>query len=265
MVEFYTKRCVRDSKLGELSGQRGNGSSSEDYLQHSSWKKSFYRRKVLPMSNRVESSLYKAVWLNCAAIAGIVIGLWSGHQSLPSEALGRLAVFVLATFNLLFLVAQPRVTRSSEANTVFREAWAALSERPLVTVLVALQLWAVGRFVGAVITLGKAYGSSQAAAQNLQGRVLLGLALLAAVGLLWLVGAAGLWQTRRWAWWLVLVLNALAAGTSVVIQLFRRDEFLVDPVALAMICFLLLPATRIQFMTQRVLPPDSSRDIAAIP
>jgi hypothetical protein len=194
----------------------------------------------------------KTFWLNCAVCAGIIVGLWSAPQSVSGQVTGTVAVAFFSLFNLLFLVAQPRVAkRPAEAGSnVYKEAWCAIAEKPLISVLVLMQLWGVGRCLGSVITLGRAYANPQTVSQNLQGRVLLVCALLAFVGLLWLAGAAGIWKTQTWAWWLALALNGLAAGTTMLIQMFKRDEFLIDPVSVLMFVLLILPVTRRQFKTQ---------------
>jgi hypothetical protein len=204
------------------------------------------------VQSNIEPSLSRTVWMNCAVVSGIVIGLWSTPQSLSDEATGRIAVFFLAVFNLLFLVAQPRLAqRSSDTrSTLFKETWVAITERPLVTVLVAMQLWAVAQCVGTSIAFGKAYATPEAVAKNLQGRVLLGCALMSAVAVLWLIAAVGLWRTRVWARWLALALNGMAVGLTTFIQLFKRDEFLIDVVSAVMVVLLLLPTTRRIFKSQ---------------
>lgn len=205
------------------------------------------------MQSKVDPTLPRAVWLNCAAVAGIVIGLWSTPQSLSDEATSRIAVFSLAVVNLLFLVAQPRLAQLSTdgRSTIITEAWAAIAERPLTAVLVAMQLWGVARGIGTSIALGKAYATPEAVARNLQGKVLLACALLSAVAVLWLVAAVGLWLTRTGAWWLALALNGLAAGVTTFIQLLKRDTFLIDPISVAMVVLLLLPPTQRTFRHHR--------------
>jgi O-antigen ligase len=185
-------------------------------------------------------------------VAGIIVGFWSAPQLLSGQVTGTVAVAFFSWFNLLFLVAQSRVAkRPAEARSnVYKEAWCAIAKRPLISVLVLLQLWGVARCLGSVMTLGRAYSNPETVSQDLQGRVLLVCALLAIVGLLWLAGAAAIWKTRTWSWWLALALNGLAAGTTMLIQMFKRDEFLIDPVAVLMFVLLILPVTRRQFKTQ---------------
>jgi hypothetical protein len=67
---------------------------------------------------------------------------------------------------------------------------------------------------------------------------------LAAVGVLWLLSAIGLWQTRNWAWWLVLCLNGLASLITIVLQLLKRDQFLIDLLATGAVLLLLSSPTR---------------------
>jgi len=204
------------------------------------------------LDRKIESPYLRAIWLNCAVIPGIVLGLWNAPHTISAEATGRVAVFFFAFTNLLFLIAQRRQRSLSSQRTLFREAWATVAERPVITALVIMQLWAVARCVGSVIILSRAYSSPQAAAQNLRGRVVLAGVLLVIVGFLWLASAAGLWQTKMWAWWVALVLNVLSAGISILLQMFKLDQFLIDPVATLMVVLLLWPATRRLFKTYSV-------------
>lgn len=210
-----------------------------------------------PLPQKDELSLFKVVGLNCAVIVGIVVGFWSSPKSLSAQMAGCVAVFFFAFFNLLFLVAPLRLAQRSAdtQSNIYREAWDAIAERPLISTLVLLQLWAVARCLGTVIGFGRAYASPQVASQNLQGRMLLACAVFVVVGLLWLAGAVGIWRTQAWAWWPALVLNGLAAGITIVIQLFKLDQFLIDPVAVTMVVLLMLPNTRRLFRTP-VLPVE---------
>ena len=143
---------------------------------------------------------------------------------------------------------------SANRSDIYKEAWAAMAERPIITVLVILQLWAVARCLGTVISFGRAYSTPQIASQNLQGRTVIFCAVMAFVGLLWLTSAAGIWHRKIWAWWLALVLNVVDAGTTSLIQLFAPHQFLIDVIALLAIVLLLLHPTRLQFRTQAPLP-----------
>lgn len=200
----------------------------------------------------VNGKSHRAIWLNCAVVAGIIIGFSTSGYSLSAQAMGIVAVSFLALFNLVFLEAQPRLAESASGNrsSVYKEAWSAIAERPIITMLVALQLWAVARCLGTVITLAKAYSTPQIASQNLQGRTVMLCAAMSFVGLLWLTSAAGIWRRRAWAWWLALVLNGIDAGTTILIQLVAPHQFLVDVIALIAIALLLLPKTRPLFRTQ---------------
>jgi hypothetical protein len=203
---------------------------------------------------KIGGNVLKALWLNCAVVVGIALGFRSTPQSLSGQAMGIVAVFFFSLFNLLFLVAQPRLAKAStEAHSnIYKEAWCAIAERPLISLLVLMQLWGVARCLGSVITLARAYSIPQTISQNLQGRVLLACTSLALVALLWLASAAGIWRTQGWAWWLAFVLNGLAGGTTVLTQLFATDQFLIDPVAVVMVVMLILPNTRRKFKTQAV-------------
>ncbi len=203
------------------------------------------------MDEKAKLSLSKALGLNCAMIGGIILGLWSARQSLSGQVIGRLVVFSLAFFNLLFLVASPRlVQRSADTQSnIYIEAWGAITERPLISALVLMQLWGVARCLGTAIGFGRAYASPQAISQNVQGRMSVACAVFVLEGLLWLAGAVGIWRTSPWTWWLAIVLNGLAAGTTIAIQLFKVDQFLIDPVAVSMVVLLMLPSTRWMFRT----------------
>jgi hypothetical protein len=207
----------------------------------------------------MSKKLVKAIWLNCAAIAGIIIGLSSAGRSLSGQAAGRVAVFFFAGFNLLLLEAQPRLAqRDAEVRgNLYKEAWTAIAERPIISLLVLMQLWAVARCPGTVITVGRAYTTPQIASQHLQGRVVMLSTVMVLVGMLWLASAAGIWRRRAWAWWLAIALNTLDAGTTILIQVLKPNQFLIDPVAVLAIILLLLPSTRPMFrgkMTVAVLP-----------
>jgi hypothetical protein len=142
----------------------------------------------------MSKKLVKAIWLNCAAIAGSIIGLSSAGHSLSGQATGRVAVFFFAGFNLLLVEAQPRLAqRAAEIRgNLYKEAWAAIAERPIISLLVLMQLWAVARCLGTVITFGRAYSNPQIASQHFQGRVVMLSTAMALVGMLWLVSAAGI-------------------------------------------------------------------------
>jgi hypothetical protein len=196
--------------------------------------------------------LAKEIWLNCAVVAGIIIGLSTSGQSLSAQAASIVAVFFFALFNLLFLEAQPRLAQKATTNRsdLYKEACAAMAERPVITVLVIFQLWAAARCLGTVISFCRAYSAPQIVSQNLQGKTVMFCTAMAFVGLLWLVSAAGIWHRRVWAWWLALVLNGVDAGTTTLVQLFAPHQFLVDIIALLAIALLLLPRTRLLFRTQ---------------
>jgi hypothetical protein len=76
-------------------------------------------------------------------VLGVLIGF---RTAIPvsAEWTARIAVFFLALFNLMFFVAAPRIAAAKAEGGVVRspygEVWAAISERPVVTVLCAIQL-----------------------------------------------------------------------------------------------------------------------------
>lgn len=198
--------------------------------------------------NRLKS----AIVLNTAAICGVLIGFWQSSQVLSAEAISRTAVFLVAFVNLMFFVIRPRIRSMSAGDGVrphpLRESWRVFSERPIVTALVFVQVWAVARVLGSIILILRSYNSEYVRSlpniQSTRSRLILASVWLAAVGVLWLLSAIGLWQTRNWAWWLALCLNGLASLITIVLQLLKRDQFLIDLLATGAVLLLLSSPTR---------------------
>jgi hypothetical protein len=61
---------------------------------------------------------------------------------------------------------------------------------------------------------------------------------MAVVAVLRSFAAIGLWRSDPWAWRLALFRNGLAAAVSIALQLVKRDEFLLDPLAIAAVALL---------------------------
>lgn len=193
-----------------------------------------------------------AIVVNVAAVCGVFIGFWQSSQALSAEATSRTAVFLLAFVNLMFFVIRPRIKSISAGDGIrphpLRETWHVFSERPIVTALVFVQVWAVARVLGSIILMLRTYNSEYVRSlpniQSVRSRLILVSVCLAAVGVLWLLSAIGLWQTRNWAWWLALCLNGLASLITIVLQLLKRDQFLIDLLATGAVLLLLSSPTR---------------------
>jgi hypothetical protein len=205
-------------------------------------------------------SLEQVVLWNVAIVAGIGIGFLGIERYPAPNVTGRIAVFSLAFFNLLLVGLKNR----SEGQHQMRSVWTVLAQRPLISTLVTLQLWSAGQGIGAVISLVSAYHSPQVLSQQLQGRLILVSFVMSVVAALWLAGAFGLWQQRKWAWWLALILNSLSASACVILQVaailvLKHNEFLLDLVATAMVVLLVLRRTRPLFGVEDIGKMDVHR------
>jgi uncharacterized membrane protein (DUF2068 family) len=198
------------------------------------------------------TKLKSAIVVNVAAVSGVLIGFRQSSQALSAEATARIAVFLLAFVNLLFFVIRPRIRSMSAGDGIrphpLTESWRVFSERPIVTALVSVQVWAVARVLGSIILMIRSYNSEYVRSlpniQSVRSRLILVSVCLAAVGVLWLLSAIGLWQTRNWAWWLALCLNGLASLTTILLQLLKHDQFLIDVLATGAVILLLSSPTR---------------------
>jgi len=204
----------------------------------------------MPSESRLKWT--KVVWLNAVMVCGIWLGFWSSHQSLSAQATSRIAIFFLAFFNMLFFVVQPRLAHASLEEGVrrnqYREFCTVLSERPVITALLFMQLWGAARSLASVITILRTYDSDYVRAMPNPGsinfRLIAASVSMILVGLIWLIGAVGVWQAYKWAWWLSLFLNGLASATTIALQVLMRDQFLVDVLSTGAVLLLLLPSTR---------------------
>jgi hypothetical protein len=185
-------------------------------------------------------------------VCGVFLGFWYSDYVLSAEAISRIAVFSLAFFNILFFVVQPRLAGASvvegKRRNPYHEFWIVISERPVIAALLFVQLWGTSRVLASVIMLLRTYNSDYVRGmhnpESINFRLIAGSVVMAFVGLVWLLGAVGVWQTHKWAWWLSLCLNGLASATTITLQLFKRDQFLVDVLSTGAVLLLLLPSTR---------------------
>jgi hypothetical protein len=197
----------------------------------------------------------RAFFTNAIAAIGVCIAFASSSAVLQTIFKVRIAVFTFAIMNLMLLVVGPRINAQKIADGTAanprRVLYEALTERPFITTLVALELSGASRAMSTAIVFVRTstsdYVRGMPNAHSLIFRLVgaaVPLGIIAALGLL---GAIGLWRRCRWAWWLVLVLNGLAALVSGVLQLFKLNEFLLDPVAATAVVLLMLPTVRTEF------------------
>jgi len=193
----------------------------------------------------------KVVWLNASIVVGVLIGIWVSTP-ISAEWTARIAVFSVAFFNLMFFGVSPRLTPASAKGDVPRtpylDLWRVIAERPVVTFLFCIQLWGVAQSLGTALSMSRATSSDYVKALpnsgNIKARLIGGCVLMFCVGMVWLLGAVGVWRIRKWAWWLVLCLNGLASGVAIILQMFTPHQFLVDIASTSAVVVLLLPSTR---------------------
>jgi len=196
----------------------------------------------------------KFVWLNAAMVLGVLIG-FRLSPPISVEWSARVIVFCLAFFNLFFFGIVLRITAATTQGSVRRdpysELFVAVSERPAATVLACIQLWGGARGLATAVTMFRAasgdYVKSLPNAGSIQTRLILVSMVMVLMGAAWLLGAVGVWRTRRWAWWLTLCLNGLASATTIALQVFTPHEFLVDVGSTVAVIVLLVPSTRRAF------------------
>jgi uncharacterized membrane protein (DUF2068 family) len=204
----------------------------------------------------------RAVFTNAIAAVGVYIGFASSGVKLSVDLETRIAVFIIAFMNLILLVVRPRIVAQNIAGGAAANPWRvvyeALAERPFITALTVLQLWGGARAAGTTIvfaqTAASDYVRSQPNAASMSQRLVWSSMLLVAVAFLWLLSAIGVWQRRLWAWWVALVLDGLAATTTIVLQfattflhLGKPSGFLLALSSTAAVVFLLLPCLRTDF------------------
>jgi uncharacterized membrane protein (DUF2068 family) len=201
----------------------------------------------------------RVIWWNLTIIVGIVLGFMTVPQLPSGNTTARIAIFWLAYFNLVLFVVKPRHMASGRNNDLLQTSWLAITERPIVSLLVVMQLWSAGQAVGSVITLISAY--RVAISQHLEARLIVVSTVMSIICALWLAGAFGLWQQKKWGWWLAVILNSLSACTGIVVQVaalaaLKPREFLVDPIAIATVVVLLMARTRLVFRVKAAPPLD---------
>lgn len=199
-------------------------------------------------------SLWKwALLTNVLGAIGISLGFASGAK-LSADLRVYIAVPAIVFLNLMFLVVRPRIVlartlgKSPNALNVLYEV---LTERPILTLVCGLQL--IGATRSTATTVKILQMSTTAYVQRLPNSQSIGLHLIWApilmglVALLWWLAAIGLWIRYKWAWWLALILNGLAATTTGIIQLLKLNEWLFDLWATTAVVLLLLRSIRRHF------------------
>jgi hypothetical protein len=191
----------------------------------------------------------RALVVNALGIVGAGFGFSSSETKLSPKYEIPIVVFVLAFLNLMFLVVRPRILAARAGGRVvaaFPLFIEVVRERPLIVCLVVLQLFGISRSATAAATfLQVASGERLRSLSNTSGFwMVICSSVMTAVAGVWLAGAIGLWCNRRWAWWLALVLNGLAASITGVLQLLDLHSYLLDVGAIAASILLLLPSVR---------------------
>ena len=194
----------------------------------------------------------RALLLNVLGCAGVAIGFVFGGGVSP-DYYAPIAIVVLALFNFLFFVVHPRfldAQRLGKTIAPIEIAVTVLRERPLVSLLVVLQLVGTSRAATSAINFlrfsAPSYVANVPNAATVASRMMAMSFVMAGVSVLWLLGAIGLWRNRGWGWWMAIVLNGLAAGVTTVLQLLTRDQYLIDVFALVAVVLLILPSVRAQ-------------------
>jgi uncharacterized membrane protein (DUF2068 family) len=218
--------------------------------------KSLYQRPLL----------HQVLFTNSIAVVGVLVGIAvSGVK--PSFRLSvYCSVFVIAWLNLMFLSAGPRFVALRAAGdtavTPFGTLYGVLKERPFITALCILQLVSACQATATTFQIVQSAASGDVRSLPNSSAVVLkmGLAsvLMAADSALWFLSAVGLWRTRSWAWWMALVLNALAAAVSLFVQLAAMNQFLLDPLATTAVVLLLIQPVRKHFRRSNAIAAQAA-------
>ena len=208
------------------------------------------------MTSSSQSPFWKRVFvINASTAIGVYTGFRFSGVKPPIILAVRIAVFTFALMNLMLLVVAPRLKAQKivgiAAPNLWRVAYQVLAERPFIIALLILQLLGVSRATATAIVLMRTslsdYVRGLPNAHSMILRLMGASVLILGVAFCWLLGAIGIWLSRPWAWWLVLVLNGLSATVSGVLQILKLDAFLLDPLAMVAVVLLLLRSVRKEF------------------
>jgi Na+/melibiose symporter-like transporter len=183
---------------------------------------------------------------------GVAVGFAWTEVKLSPRYCAPIVVFTLAFLNLMFLGVRPRILAARAGgkpkDAALRLLVDLVRERPLIVLLVVLQLVGVSRSTTAAVTfLQVASGEHIRSLLNpsdLEFWMVVYWGVMTVVAGIWLASAVGIWCSRSWAWWLALVLNGLAASITGILQLLDRHSFLLDIGAITAVVLLLLPTVR---------------------
>jgi hypothetical protein len=194
----------------------------------------------------------RLVFANATGGVGAWMGLARSGIKLSLQIQVPIAVFTIAFMNLMLVVVAPRISKQRSAGVAgpnpFKVLYEILRERPFIATLCILQLLGASRSTAATLEFlqasASAYVRSQANAEVLIHRLLLASLLVGVVAVLCFSSAIGLWLKRSWGWWLAMILNALAATVSMILQILSPHQFLLDPIATIAVVILLVRPVR---------------------
>ena len=163
-------------------------------------------------------------------------------------------LLVLLCFSLFVIRPRPDVSKSGDPAGSFLPPRRLLGPHPLIILICFSQSFVVSQAaieaVEMIRTIGYDHGIPNTA---LALTVVLAGLLKAGSAALWFSTAAGLWQSRSWAYYVAVVLNLLTLSLSVPARFETASYFVFAPRALITLVLLLVRPIREQF--RRVKTP----------